>query len=44
MDYTFSASFRIPSDKGDDVWQRKVSDNRLELIPFNENFRIVAGM
>ncbi len=44
VDYTFSASFRIPSDGGDDVWQRKVSDNRLELIPGGEDFKIVAGM
>jgi hypothetical protein len=44
VDYTFSASFRIPSDTGDDVWQRKVSDNRLELIPGGEDFKIVAGM
>jgi len=44
VDYTFSASYRIPSDKGEDVWQRKVSDNRLELIPGGEEFKIVAGM
>lgn len=44
VDYTFSASYRIPTDKGDDVWQRKVSDNRLELVPHNEEFLIIAGM
>lgn len=44
VDYTFSASFRIPSDKGEDVWQRKVTDNRLELIAGGEDFKIVAGM
>lgn len=45
VDYTFSASFRIPSSSGaEDVWQRKVSDNRLELIPGGEDFKIVAGM
>ena len=44
VDYTFSASFRIPSDTGNDLWQRKVSDNRLELVPGGEDFRIVGGM
>lgn len=44
VDYTFSASYRIPTEAGNDVWQRKVSDNRLELVPHNEDFLIIAGM
>jgi len=43
VDYTFSASYRIPTSKGD-LWQRKVDDNRLELIPYNDEFRIITGM
>jgi len=43
VDYTFSASYRIPGQKGEE-WRRKVDDNRLELVPHQESFRIVAGM
>lgn len=43
VDYTFSASYRIPGQKGEE-WRRKVDDNRLELVPYQEGFRIVAGM
>lgn len=44
LDYTYTASYRIPGDKGEDVWRRKVEDNRLELIPYQDEFRIVSGM
>ena len=43
VDYTISASWRIPGTKGEE-WQRLVNDNRLELVPFQDEFRIVAGM
>ena len=43
VDYTFSASYRIPGQTGEE-WRRKVDDNRLELVPYQEGFRIVAGM
>jgi hypothetical protein len=43
IDYTYSASYRIPGPKGDE-WRRKVEDNRLELVPYQDEFRIVAGM
>lgn len=43
VDYTFSASYRIPGLKGEE-WRRKVEDNRLELIRHQEEFLIVAGM
>lgn len=44
VDYTYSASFRIPTEKGED-WKRKVDDNRLELVQAEDGkFHIVAGM
>jgi len=43
VEYTYSASYRIPGPKGDE-WRRKVDDNRLELVPYQDEFRIVAGM
>jgi hypothetical protein len=43
VDYTYSASYRIPGMKGEE-WRRRVEDNRLELVPFQDDFRIVAGM
>lgn len=45
VDYTYSASYRIPSSKGGDEWRRRVDDNRLEILRYSDNtFRIVAGM
>lgn len=43
VDYTYSASYKVPTTKGD-VWRRRVADNRLELVPEGEAFRIVNGM
>jgi hypothetical protein len=43
VDYTYSASYKIPTPQGE-IWQRKVADNRLELLPEGETFRILAGM
>lgn len=44
VDYTFSASFRIPTSTGD-AWKRKVDDNRLELIrDENGEFKVIAGL
>lgn len=43
VDYTFSASYKIPTDQGE-VWRRKVDDNRLELVPYEDGFRVIAGM
>ena len=43
VDYTYSASYRIPGTKGEE-WRRKVEDNRLELVPYNNDYRIIAGM
>jgi hypothetical protein len=43
VDYTYSASYKIPTPKGD-VWRRRVADNRLELKPEGEGYKILAGM
>jgi hypothetical protein len=44
VDYTFSASFRVPTPKGDE-WKRKVDENRLELVRDEAGeLKIVAGM
>lgn len=43
VDYTFSASYKLPTENGDQ-WKREVADNRLELVPFEDGYRIVAGM
>lgn len=45
VDYTFSASYRIPNERGEEEWHRKVDDNRLELeVLDNGEMRILAGM
>src|SRR5690606_22092898 len=43
VDYTYSASFRVPTANGAE-WRRKVSENRLKIVPEGEKFQIVAGM
>jgi hypothetical protein len=45
VDYTYSASYKIPTEKGD-IWRRTVAENRLELVPDDagESFKIIAGM
>lgn len=43
VDYTYSASYKLHTETGD-VWRRTVADNRLELIPDGEKFKILAGM
>ena len=44
VDYTYSASYKIPTDDGEDVWRRQVADNRLELVPNKDSFLILSGM
>ena len=45
VDYTYSASYRIPSAKGGDEWRRRVEDNRLEILRYADNsYSIIAGM
>jgi hypothetical protein len=43
VDFTYTASFQIPTAKGD-VWNRAVRDNRLQLIRDGESFKILGGM
>lgn len=43
VDYTYSASYRIQGLKTEE-WRRKVDDNRLELVPYQNEFRIIGGM
>lgn len=43
VDFTYSASFRIPG-AGGEVWRHVVADNRLELVPNGDSFRIISGM
>ncbi|WP_394850315.1 hypothetical protein LZC95_23015 [Pendulispora brunnea] len=43
VDYTYAASFRIPGVKAQE-WKHTVADNRLELVPEGESFKILAGM
>lgn len=44
VDYTYSASFRVPTSHGDQ-WKRKVEDNRIELVQDeNGDFKVIAGM
>ncbi|HVU05332.1 MAG TPA: hypothetical protein VHE30_26475 [Polyangiaceae bacterium] len=43
VDYTYSASYKIPTPTGD-MWRRRVAENRLELVPEGESFRILSGM
>lgn len=43
VEYTYSASYRIPGLKGEE-WKHTVADNRLELVPEGDSFKILAGM
>jgi hypothetical protein len=44
VDYTYSASYKIPTDEDEDGWHRQVADNRLELTPHKDTFLILSGM
>jgi len=43
VEYTYAATYRIPGLKGEE-WRHAVADNRLELVPDQVAFKIVAGM
>lgn len=43
VDYTYSASWRIPGTKGEE-WKHTVAENRLELVPEGESYKIIAGL
>jgi hypothetical protein len=44
VDFTYSASYKIPADDGQDLWHRQVADNRLELVPEKDSYLILSGM
>ena len=43
VDYTYAAAWKLPGVKGDE-WHHKVADNRLDLIPDGDSYKIVGGM
>ena len=43
VDYTYAASYKIPGVTHDE-WKHAVADNRLDLVPDGETYKIMAGM
>jgi hypothetical protein len=43
VEYSFAASYRIPGVKKEE-WRHAVADNRLDLVPDGEGFKIMSGM
>lgn len=43
VEFTYSASYRFPGLKGEE-WRHTVADNRLELMPEGDGYKILAGM
>jgi hypothetical protein len=43
VDFTYTASFQIPTQKGD-IWNRAVRDNRIQLVREGDSYKILAGM
>jgi hypothetical protein len=43
VEYTYTASFKIPGLKGEE-WRHTVQDNRLDIVPDQASFKILAGM
>jgi hypothetical protein len=43
VDYTYAAAWKLPGVKQDE-WHHKVADNRLDLVPEGDTFKIVGGM
>lgn len=44
VDYTYSASYKIPGPEDKDEWKRAVAENRLELVRDGEAFKILSGL
>src|SRR5512133_357960 len=44
VDYTYSASYKIVTEDNEEVWRRTVADNRIEMVPDGDKFKIVSGM
>lgn len=43
VDYTYTSSFKVATPEGD-RWERRLSDNRIELIRVDGEFRIISGI
>jgi hypothetical protein len=43
VDYTYAAAWKLPGVKQDE-WHHKVADNRLDLVPDGDSYKIVGGM
>ena len=43
IDYTYAAAWKVPGVKAEE-WHHTVSDNRLDIVPDGETFKIVGGM
>ncbi len=43
IDYTYAAAWKLPGVKAEE-WHHTVADNRLDLVPDGESFKIVSGM
>jgi hypothetical protein len=44
VDYTYSASYRFLKPDGNEKWENAVEENRLELEPDGESYKIVHGL
>jgi len=44
VDYTYTGSFRFVLPDGGEKWQNAVEENRLELMPEGESYKIISGM
>jgi hypothetical protein len=43
VDYTYAASYRLPGVKQEE-WRHTVADNRLDLVPDGDGYKIFGGM
>jgi hypothetical protein len=43
IDYTYAAAWKVPGVKTDE-WHHTVADNRLDLVPDGDTFKVVSGM
>jgi hypothetical protein len=44
VDFTYSASYKLPSTSHGDQWKRVVAENRLMLQPQGDSYLILSGM
>jgi hypothetical protein len=44
VDYTYSASYRYLKPDGSEKWENAVEENRLEIVPEGESFKIIHGL